>query len=399
MNIIRFWKRLKSDRIRWAQKTISLVLSAILVLVCVREGVTIDKIPQVKVNNVSYINPVKNYSNKEGGNEVKPGGIFDGDGEEYYKLTSDKNSAYGYITYEHSNINDDDYENFMLEGEFLTGWGTDTGADAFYVYLFPSTQDVTSEDDKQSQYSINFDEYQDEIQLKYNGEMLAKRENITNIDDEQPHTFAIWFFKGQFFISMDGHDRTSLFYDDSANYKSRMGNSDYFGFGARTGSQNNKHFVKNMKITFYKAPQIELVSPTPYENFVHVGVNREITFQAQGAESYYWSGSVEDNELDTRKEGYQQSYNFTETGQYQILIQGSTDLARSDILRIYVKAWNPPKVKFEEAVLANDRGEAYKDNSGTVHIAKGERNVEFHIKASSPDGLQISKYKLICERR
>jgi len=155
---------------------------------------------------------------------------------DYVELTPNENSKSGQLEYADLQLSD----NWSVTGEFWTGGGN--GADAFYIYVWASDT-PTSENSAKGQYSINYDEYQDEIQLKYDGDSLTEVAQ-SSIDNSQWRSFQVDFDQGRFEIYLD--DQLKLEHDDSANYQNRMSNN-LFGFGARTGGLNNYHRVRNMQ--------------------------------------------------------------------------------------------------------------------------------------------------------
>ncbi|MBI1928528.1 hypothetical protein HYR99_30330, partial [Candidatus Poribacteria bacterium] len=130
-------------------------------------------------------------------------------------------------------------ESWEVTGDFWSGGGT--GADAFYIYVWANSTPA-SEGANAGQYSINYDEFDDQIQLNYAGVPLATVAQ-SGIDNSQWRPFQVRVQKGVFRVYLD--NQLKLEYDDSANYKNRMSNS-LFGFGARTGGLTNFHRVRNM---------------------------------------------------------------------------------------------------------------------------------------------------------
>ena len=171
--------------------------------------------------------------------EVKGDTIHQGD---YIELTvPDPTHQYGQFEYTDLPLSDD----WSVIGEFKTwdGIGSE-GAHAFYTYVWAS-ETPQDENSARGQYSINFDEYQDEIQLKYDGNTLEVVSQ-NGIDNGEWRPFRVEFYKGEFKVYLD--HQLKLTYDDSANYQTRMSNN-LFGFGGRTGSWTNYHCVRNMKWT------------------------------------------------------------------------------------------------------------------------------------------------------
>ena len=160
--------------------------------------------------------------------------------EGYVELTPNEGGKSGQIEYTGLSLGD----HWTITGEFWSGGGS--GADAFYIYLWARST-PTSEDDDQGQYCIAFDEYQDQIQFKFAGDLLAAVDQ-PDLDNGQWHHFAVVCDEGVFKVYLD--HRLRLEYDDSANYPDRTSNSNaLFGFGARTGGLTNFHRVRNIELT------------------------------------------------------------------------------------------------------------------------------------------------------
>lgn len=134
---------------------------------------------------------------------------------DYIQLTPNLNGKKGQVEYSNLHL----ASKWSVEGEFWSGWGS--GADAFYIYAF-ANQTPISEDDNKGQYSINYDEYQDQIQLKYNGNTLGAVSQ-TLIDNDQWRQFKVECNNGFFKIYLDGSFKMQ--YDDSANYANRTTNN------------------------------------------------------------------------------------------------------------------------------------------------------------------------------
>ncbi|MBI1927697.1 hypothetical protein HYR99_26075, partial [Candidatus Poribacteria bacterium] len=81
-------------------------------------------------------------------------------------------------------------DEWEVSGTFTTGGrsGAD-GADAFYIYAYANST-PTNEDAAVGGFSINYDEFQDQIQFKQNGsQVTAVSKN--DIDNSQPHSFKV----------------------------------------------------------------------------------------------------------------------------------------------------------------------------------------------------------------
>ncbi|MEK7274616.1 MAG: hypothetical protein AAB110_05130, partial [Candidatus Desantisbacteria bacterium] len=150
---------------------------------------------------------------------------------DYIQLTSNSSNKNGQVEYSNLNLGN----KWSVKGEFWTG-GTVGGADAFYIYAF-ANQTPTNEDRGNGQYSINYDEYDDQIQFKYNGNTLGTIAQ-TGIDNSAWRQFKVVCNSGTFEIYLDG--QLKITYNDSANYSTRTTNS-LCGFGARTGGLSNEH--------------------------------------------------------------------------------------------------------------------------------------------------------------
>ncbi|MBI1928527.1 hypothetical protein HYR99_30325, partial [Candidatus Poribacteria bacterium] len=74
-----------------------------------------------------------------------------------------------------------------VSGTFITGSGT--GADAFYIYSYAKST-PTTEEGAFGGFSINYDEFQDQIQFLDNGTQLSAVSQ-GSIDNNQPHSFKV----------------------------------------------------------------------------------------------------------------------------------------------------------------------------------------------------------------
>ena len=173
--------------------------------------------------------------------EIKNNATHQGD---YIELTQAVDNQNGQIEYTDLPLSDD----WSVTGEFWTGGGD--GADAFYIYVWANGTPAGEAQD-QGQYSIIFNEFEDKIQLYSAGapDILKTVSQPIPIDNSEWRPFRVVFYKGEFEVYLD--HQLKLEYDDSANYETRMNNpaNNLFGFGARTGGQNNYHRVRNMEWT------------------------------------------------------------------------------------------------------------------------------------------------------
>ncbi|MCD6506141.1 Ig-like domain-containing protein, partial [Candidatus Poribacteria bacterium] len=159
---------------------------------------------------------------------------------DYIRLTEAKNSQSGQIEYVKMPLSD----NFSVMGEFWAGGGT--GADSVYIYFW-ATDTPTSEDSAVDQYTIAFDEWNDQIQFLDNGQIKATADQPIPIDNSQWRPFRIVFYKGKFQVYLD--HKLKLEYDVGDAYLNKMNDPDHhnkFGIGARTGGENNIHKVRNI---------------------------------------------------------------------------------------------------------------------------------------------------------
>lgn len=151
----------------------------------------------------------------------------------WVRLTEAVNGQTGHLEY---NIRPGDA--FIVEFEFWSGGGT--GADAIWVYAFATSTPIT-EESVDGGYQFVYDEYNDEIQLVYNGTKLTAVSQ-TGIDNSTWHKARIVFFKDWIRIYYDGN--LKIDYHDT----DRAITGTLFGFGARTGGLNNEHRIRNIKV-------------------------------------------------------------------------------------------------------------------------------------------------------
>jgi hypothetical protein len=153
-----------------------------------------------------------------------------------WELTPASANQSGGITYAGLPVGD----MWSVSGEFWSGGGT--GADAFYVYTW-ATSDPAQEDTANQQYTFAYDEWSDEIQILYNGFVLAFASEA-GLDSSSWRAFRVDCTEGLFEVYLDGSLRVT--YDERMHlYGIAIG--DRFGFGARTGpTETNEHRVRNM---------------------------------------------------------------------------------------------------------------------------------------------------------
>jgi hypothetical protein len=161
----------------------------------------------------------------------------------YVELTDAQSSRHGQMEYADLALSDD----WSVTGELQSGGGS--GADAFYVYVWANAT-PTGEATNQGNYSIAFDEYQDQIQLIRNGVVLSQVSQPLPLDNGEWRPFRIVFVEGRFRIYLDHQLR--LEYNDGTAYASKLDSARqhlghrYCGVGARTGGLHNYHRVRQM---------------------------------------------------------------------------------------------------------------------------------------------------------
>ncbi len=176
-------------------------------------------------------------------NSVTPEPVLSGNATnmgDYMRLTEAVNSEKGHVDYESLPLSD----SWSVTGEFWSGDGT--GADAFYIYVWANGV-PTLEYENKGQYTIVFDEYQDQIQFYDASTKLKTESQPIPIDNSQWRPFRVVFDHGAFEVYLDY--RLKLEYDVGTGYQTRKDNNIHFGFGARTDVQNNIHRVRKMKWT------------------------------------------------------------------------------------------------------------------------------------------------------
>lgn len=127
---------------------------------------------------------------------------------------------------------------FTVEFGFDAGSGT--GADATY-FFWGCSSIPNHEDENPGGYLVAYDEYTNQIQIKFAGVLLsAVTQN--NIDDGGTHDAKIIFDNNTVDVWLDGESK--LEYHDIE--RSLPGT--YYGLGARTGGLNNIHNVYDLTV-------------------------------------------------------------------------------------------------------------------------------------------------------
>lgn len=165
-------------------------------------------------------------------------------------LTPAAGSQSGQYSYQYYSGPDLKYYNFgtrfIVSFDFYTGGGTNPGGDALYFYAY-STSTPTNEDAATGGYIFAYDEYQDQLQVKWNGTTLATASQV-NLDNNR-------WNRGVIFVEeqSDGTTRIKMFVNKALKIDttdvSRTKSGERFGFGARTGGATNQHKIKNIVVS------------------------------------------------------------------------------------------------------------------------------------------------------
>jgi len=170
----------------------------------------------------------------------------------YVELTPNKNNQRGQLEYQ---LNPG--EGFLAQFELWAGLGTNPpgteGADATWLYAY-CTSTPTLETAVAGGYHFVFDEYDDQVQLYWNGGSLTTV-GRTDIDNLSWHRVEV----RQWRKAAGGNENTEIWYDGSLvlayQDSSRTKAGTYFGWGARTGGSNNIHRVRNLRVRKYTYPE------------------------------------------------------------------------------------------------------------------------------------------------
>lgn len=212
-----------------------------LALVIVNNGVTsfvTDDIKDIRVNGVGsfMFDPLMVYEDFT----VAPTGTIKGDAyydatNKYLVLTQATTNQSGQLEYEINPMS-----SWFAEFEYYAGGGT--GADATYFYVYCESTPIT-EGSATGGYVIALDEYQNEIQILYNGSKIAYATPTYTIDDGQWHKVFIVFEKRRIRVWVDGV--LQIDFTDVQRDLSGM----LMGVGARTGASTNEHRIRYLKVS------------------------------------------------------------------------------------------------------------------------------------------------------
>jgi len=133
-------------------------------------------------------------------------------------------------------------QSFVVEFQFWAGWGT--GADATYFYAYCSSTPPNEGADAGG-YIFAYDEYQDNLQLRYRGALLASVD-LRNMDDNRWHDARIVFDGQVIEMYFDNRPDNRIRYVDYQASGRKV--NTLFGWGARTGGQNNEHRIRNLRM-------------------------------------------------------------------------------------------------------------------------------------------------------
>jgi hypothetical protein len=163
----------------------------------------------------------------------------------WVRLTTASGSINGELEYTTSQIGLNVGDSFVATFEFWAGGGS--GADATWLYVY-NTVTPTTEDDGAGGYHFVYDEYNDQIQFKYNGSNLITSTETT-IDNSQWHKAKIIYHNYKGIMYYDETERIN--YQDST----RSLTGTLFGWGARTGGSTNEHRIRNLIVRKYTSPE------------------------------------------------------------------------------------------------------------------------------------------------
>ena len=214
-----------------------------LAVVVVADGATsfiTDDIKDVRVNAVGnyMFDPLMVYEDMT----QTPSGTLKGNAyydntNGYVVLTQATTSQSGQLEYEINPLS-----SWYVEFEYYAGGGT--GADATYFYVYCEST-PSNEASAAGGYIIALDEYQNQIQINYDGTIVATATPTYDIDDGQWHKVFIVFEKRRIRVWVDGV--LQIDYTDTQRDLSGI----LMGIGARTSGSTNEHRVRYLKVSKY----------------------------------------------------------------------------------------------------------------------------------------------------
>ncbi|MEM2865970.1 MAG: archaellin/type IV pilin N-terminal domain-containing protein [Candidatus Hadarchaeales archaeon] len=144
---------------------------------------------------------------------------------------------------------------FVVEFQFWAGGGT--GADATWFYAYCENTPLLESSTNTGGYVFAYNEYQDRLELYYNGTLLYFVSK-TGIDDGRWHDARIVFDDRAIEMYIDNEYVSRLRYVDYQ--ASSRKNKPLFGWGAREGLFTNEHRVRNLRM-YHLKPQVHNFSP------------------------------------------------------------------------------------------------------------------------------------------
>lgn len=158
-------------------------------------------------------------------------------------LTEAVNSEWGTLEYE------DDFNSYVIEFSSYAGGGS--GADAIYCYV-GATETATNEDAYINGFIFANDEYQDDLQIRYNDVM--HKIDTEEVSGKLLHTTVKVIKKndGTYLCEISNELGTL------SETRTEIPQGTFLGIGARTGGKNNWHIVYYFRVM--KAAEVE---PTP----------------------------------------------------------------------------------------------------------------------------------------
>ena len=168
------------------------------------------------------------------------------------RLTKNITNENGELEYQPS-LGDGFLAKFELWAGLMTGFDnvyvSDAieGAEATWLYAY-DTSTPASEDTAAGGYHFVFDEFDDEIQLYWDGSKV-EQVSRTDIDNFDWHSVEIRHWENRIQIYYDGS--RVMDYTDSTRTKT----GPLFGWGARTSENTNEHRIRNLYVRKYVYPE------------------------------------------------------------------------------------------------------------------------------------------------
>lgn len=182
--------------------------------------------------------------------EQQPDGTLHNDAyydsaNKWVRLTRAVNNVNGELDYLTDDLILNVGDGFKAKFQFWIGNGS--GADALWLHFYANWM-PTGEQQSCGGYQVAYDEYQDQIQLHFNGTQLAYVPQ-TDLDNATWRDAEVRFSNFRIKIYLDG----VLKIDHQDSERTLTGH--HFGWGARTGGLNNEHRIRNLKVWKYVDPE------------------------------------------------------------------------------------------------------------------------------------------------